>query len=137
MRKRMGELDGNRLGEAKRQFRRWRRGCRRPGRIPRELWVLAAEAAAEHGVEETASRLQLKVERLERWVEQLGPVGEAGELAGADFVELPSVSWGSPGECRVEVDNPSGRKIRIFLKGEAVAQLGAMLPALCGKDPAP
>ena len=124
----------NRLRKAKRQFGRWRRGRHRPGRIPTELWVLAAEAAAEYGVEETASQLQLNVERLERWVEQLGLARDPAESAGADFVELSSVSWGSPGECQVEVEDPSGRKICISLRGSAVAQLATVLPTLCGKE---
>lgn len=68
-----------RLREAKRQVERWRRGRQRPGRISTELWVLAAETAAEQGIEETASGLQLNVERLEGWVEQLGLVCEPAE----------------------------------------------------------
>jgi len=80
--------------------------------------------------------LRVKVERLEHWVEQLGMVNEAGEPARVDFVELSSPPWGSAGECQVEVDDPSGRKVRISLKGSAVAHLGAILPALCGKEPA-
>jgi len=137
MQARTSKVEGNRLRDAKRQFERWRRGRQRPGRIPTELWVLAAETAAEHGIEETASRLQLNVERLEQWVEQLGLVCEPAESTGAAFVELPSVPLRSPGECRVEVEDPSGRRIRISLKGSAVAQLGTVLPALCGKESAP
>jgi hypothetical protein len=82
---------GQRLLVAKRQFELWRQGCRGPGRIPTELWVLAAEAAAELGIEETACQLQVNAERLEQWVKQLG---------------LPGVS-------NVEVEEPSGRKLRI------------------------
>jgi 2-iminoacetate synthase ThiH len=67
---------GQRLLVAKRQFELWRRGCRGPGRVPTELWVLAAEAAAELGIEETACQLRVNAERLEQWVEQLGLHGE-------------------------------------------------------------
>ncbi len=40
---------GDRLREAERQQELWRLRCRRPGRIPAELWLLAAEAVAEQG----------------------------------------------------------------------------------------
>lgn len=125
---------GNRLREAKRQFARWRRGRQRPGRIPTELWVLAAETAAEHGVQETARRLRLNVERLEQWVAQGRRGCGPGESADADFVELPSLPLGSPGECQLEMEDPSGRKVRISLKGAAVAQLATLLATLCGKQ---
>ena len=47
---------GQRMLVAKRQFELWRRGCRGPGRITTELWMLAAEAAVELGIEETAGQ---------------------------------------------------------------------------------
>jgi 2-iminoacetate synthase ThiH len=106
---------GQRLLVAKRQFELWRRGCRGPGRIPTELWVLAAEAAAELGIEETACQLQVNAERLEQWVEQLGLPGGSNGSAGAEFVELSPMPWGPPGECQVEIEEPSGRKLRISL----------------------
>ena len=56
-------LVAERFRVAKRQFERWRQGYRRPGRIPTELWVLAAEAAEEVGVEEAARQLQVSAER--------------------------------------------------------------------------
>jgi hypothetical protein len=86
---------GQRLLVAKRQFELWRRGCRGPGRIPTELWVLAAKAAAELGIE------------------------------------------GAPGECQVEIAEPSGRKLCISLKGSAVGQLASLLATLCGREVAP
>ncbi len=58
----------DRLREAQRQLELWRLRCRGPGRIPTDLWLLAAEPAAEHGVEPTARKLRLNSERLEEWV---------------------------------------------------------------------
>ena len=63
---------GDRLREAQRQWELWRLRCRGPGRIPKELWRLAAEAAAEHGVESTARKLRLNSERLERLQSAVG-----------------------------------------------------------------
>jgi hypothetical protein len=137
MRARTNGAAGQRLREAKGRLQRWRRGCRRPGRIPTELWRLAAEAASEHGVEETAGHLQLDAQRLEQWVQRLGLACRPAEPAAVEFVELPPLAANAWGECHVEVEEPSGRKLRIWLKGSAAAQLGAVLPALCGKEAAP
>lgn len=137
MRARTNGAAGRRLREAKGRLQRWRRGCRRPGRIPTGLWRLAAEAAAEHGVEETARHLQLNARRLEQWVQRLGLACRPAESAAMEFVELPSLAASGLGECHVEVEEPSGRKLRIWLKGSAVAQLGAVIPVLCGREAAP
>lgn len=137
MRARTSGAAGGRLGEAKRQIDRWRRECRRPGRIPVELWQLAAEGAAEQGIEETAGRLRLDAQRLEQWVDQLGLGRSAAEAGGAEFVELPALALTPPGECQVEVAECSGRKLRIWLTDSAVAQLASVTAALCGKDSAP
>lgn len=137
MRARTSGVAGGRLREAKRQIDRWRRGCRRPGRIPVELWKLAAEVAAEQGIEETAGRLRLDAQRLEQWVDQLVLDRSEAEAGGPEFVELPALALNPPGECQVEVADCSGRKLRIWLTGSAVAQLASVAAALCGKDSAP
>jgi len=129
--------NGRRLGEAKRRLKRWRRGRRRPGRIPTELWELAARVAAEHGVEETAKQLQVSAERLAQWVQQLGLDGTPADSAATEFVELPPLAGTALGECQVEMEEPSRRKLRVCLKGSAVAQLATVLRTLCGKEETP
>jgi hypothetical protein len=116
------------LDEARRRFDAWRRSHRWLGRIPKALWRMAAETAAVHGVEATARRLLIDPARLKEWL----PV--AGRAAGAadapQFLELPPLLVGPPAECTLELEDPSGRKLRILLKGQATAQavaLGRML----------
>jgi hypothetical protein len=130
-------LAAERFRVAKRQFDRWRQGCRRPGRIPTELWVLAAEAAEELGVEEAARQLQVPAERLRQWVEQLGLASGPPKPAATEFVELAPLPWAAPGECRIEIAEPSGRKLCISLKGSAVGQLASLLATLCGREVTP
>jgi len=84
---------GDRLREAQRQWELWRLRCRRPGRIPTDLWLLAAEAAAEHGVESTARKLRLNSERLEEWVAQWERTRRPAESDGTEFVELPPLPY--------------------------------------------
>ena len=56
------------MTDAKAKLNRWREGCRGPGRIPDRLWMLAAEAAAEVGIEHAAIQLDVNATRLRQWV---------------------------------------------------------------------
>ena len=119
---------GTRLREAQRRFDLWRRDHRWVGRIPNELWRIAGEAAAVHGVEATAERLRLDASRLGAWLPRTPAAATEGEAPA--FVELPSLIMGPPAECALELEDASGRKLRIMLKGAATAQalaIGQML----------
>jgi hypothetical protein len=116
------------LEAAKRRFDAWRRSHRWLGRIPNELWRLAAETAALHGVEATARRLLVDPARLKQWL----PVVEPAETAAdaPQFLEFPPLVVGPTAECTLELEDTSGRKLRILLKGPATTQavaLGRML----------
>ena len=81
-----------------------------------------------HGVQATAERLLLDPSRLEAWLPRTPAVATEGEAPA--FVELPSLIMGSPAECSLELEEASGRKLRILLKGPATTQalaLGRML----------
>jgi hypothetical protein len=111
-----GELS---LDEARRRFDAWRQSHRWLGRIPQELWRVAAETAAVHGVEATARRLLVDPARLQQWL----PVAEPADVVAApQFLELPPLLVGAPAECTLELEEPSGRKLRILLKGPATTQ---------------
>lgn len=114
------------LEHAKRRLDRWRRSRRGCGRIPDELWQIAAEAASVHGAQETAARLRLDVGRLKKWMDILG----LQDGPPARFVELPPFSAEPTSQCTLELEEPSGRKLRISLKGQATTQaveLGQLL----------
>jgi hypothetical protein len=113
---------GTSLAEVKRRFDAWRREHRWLGRVPNELWRMAGEAAAVHGVEATAERLSLDPRRLEAWLPCNSAAATAGEAPTPAFVELPSLIMGPPAECALELEDASGRKLRILLKGPATAE---------------
>ena len=99
------------LGEADRRFRQWRRDRVFPGRIPHELWRLAAAAACVHGLQRTAERLQVDAARLEAWMGKLGEGGRSAEPASArPFVELPPLDVFGAGDCTLELEEPSGAR---------------------------
>jgi hypothetical protein len=124
------EAAGLRLEQARRRFEQWRRrNCY--GRIPFDLWRCAAAVAAVHGLELTAARLRLDEDRLRQWMRRLeNDAEDASSAQSSQFVELPSLDHGSTPECILELEEPSGRKLRISLKGAATRQaleLGRML----------
>ena len=113
------------LAEARRRFEQWRKFRGRGGRIPHELWMAAVEAAAEHGAEAVATDLGVDLERLRHWTRIAD--GSVSEAAPAAFVELPPLAeFGgmadATAECTLELEEPSGRKLRISLRGPATAQ---------------
>jgi hypothetical protein len=122
------------LTEAKAKLARWRAGCRGPGRIPNRLWMLAAEAAAEVGVEHAAFQLDVSATRLREWVEQRDGRVAPTETTTPDFIELAPMPLPTAGECVVEVAEPSGRKVQVALKGPATARLPEVLRALCARE---
>lgn len=114
------------VAEAKRRFEQWRKFRGSGGRIPHELWMAAAEAATEHGAEAVAADLGVDLARLRDWMRIVD--GGASDGAAA-FVELPALAdfagvadAGPAAECTFELEEPSGRRLRISLKGPATAQ---------------
>ena len=114
------------LAEARRRFERWRKFRGSGGRIPHELWMAAAKAAAARGVEAVATDLGVDLGRLRHWMRILD--GGEPEVAPAAFVELPLAGLagmadaGPMAECTLELEEPSGRRLRISLRGPATTQ---------------
>ena len=111
---------GTSLGETERHFDAWRRSHHWLGRIPNELWRMAAVTATVHGVEATAGRLLVNPARLEQWMQVVEHAEAAADAP--QFLELPPLVVDPTSECTLELEDTSGRKLRILLKGQATAQ---------------
>ncbi len=122
-----------RLERARERFERWR-SERQPGaRIPRSLWASAAKLAKVYGVYRTARALRLDYTGLKRRAAATGgektPRPKAAapaffEMLGAGAVLVP--------ECLVELEDASGAKMRLELKGVDAVQLGALARSFLG-----
>jgi hypothetical protein len=115
---------GGQLARAEVRFDRWRRGRKRRGPIPDELWKMAGEAALVHGVHVTARRLRLNATSLKQQMERLGQ--SRGSDKPACFVQLPLVGPVSVPECILEAEGRDGIKLRIHLKAAATAHAVAL-----------
>jgi len=117
------------LSIALRQFEQWRRRQQGRARLPRDLWVQAVRLAREHGISKTARTLGLRYDSLKKRLAAAGPgqrdPGWTGVPSGPpDFIELlpGGLKPGSP-ECTIEWADDSGAKVRMHVKGIAVADL--------------
>lgn len=123
-----------RLDRARVRFDRWRE--RRERRtIPGELWRAAVKLAADYGVYRTARTLRLNYESLKKRVQAASPDAELSQGRPARFWELiPGAAGGVPTspEYIVEVEDGSGRKLRVQWKGE-FAELSALSQRLWSK----
>ena len=119
------------LEDARRQFERWRGTHEGRSRIPERLWTVAVKAARRFGVHRTSRALRLDYVVLKK------RRGEAAEVDGAargtahpNFVELVP-AWGSPRtDCVVELEEPSGARMRIEVKGVPAPDLVALARSL-------
>lgn len=121
-------MQADSLAEARRRFERWRKTRGSGGRIPHELWMAAGKAAAAHDAESVAAELGLDPERLRYWSRVAA--ADPAENAPATFVELPPradfvgmANTCQAAECLLELEEPSGRRLRIALKGAATTQV--------------
>jgi|ERR1700681_4395514 len=104
------------------RFERWRQGHRSRARIPESLWSEAVELARENGVHATARALRLDYYGLKKRLDGDGRSEcTAKTETKAGFVELLPVA--AVPECVVELENASGAKLKVQLRGHAVPDL--------------
>jgi hypothetical protein len=121
-----GKLEG-----VRRRIERWRQTRKVRSPIPDSLWAAAARMANVYGMNRTARALRLNYYGLKKRVEQQ-TVGAAGaaEMKDADrFVELAPFSSAGSCECLLELENATGAKMRVQLKGIAMPDLAALSQA--------
>jgi len=105
------------------RFAAWRRN--RPGgeRIPMALWKAAAQRAADHGLNQTATVLKLDYYSLKKHVER----SRSASRSKVAFVELPSASMLPASECLIELEDGRGASMRVHLKGAEVPDVLALV----------
>lgn len=114
-----------RLERARKRLERWRRTRERRA-IPEPLWAAAVKLAGEYGVWQTARALRLNYDSLRQRVAATGRRERARVQPVPAFVEWVPGGLGEGRECLVELENAQGTKLRIQLKGGAIAELAAL-----------
>lgn len=116
-----------RLENVRRRFERWRQG-REPGtRIPERLWSAAVKAACLYGISRTATVLRIDYYSLQSRLEE-----ESGSCAASEttpefaFVELAAPAGNASGHCVLELQDATGAKMRVELRGFEAPDLAAL-----------
>lgn len=123
-----------RLEGMRRRFDRWRRTRKGRSRIPEMLWTSAVKAAGKYGLHRTAQVLRLDYYALKKRVETVGSGSMSDGGTVATFVELAPPASGGSCECILELEDPSGAKMRIHLKGVDVPDLAALSRSFWGVE---
>ena len=118
------------LERAVAQFERWRGSREGRSRIPELLWSVAVKAARRFGVHRTGRALRLDYAVLKRHLEADGAEGSSRDVTHPGFVELLPAGSGYRAECVMEVEDPSGVRIRIEVKGVPPPDLVALTRSL-------
>jgi hypothetical protein len=84
---------------------------------------MAAAAAGRFGLYRTSRVLRLDYVTLKRHAEAGMPRGSSREATPPSFVELVPAGGSSGAECVLELEDPSGVRMRIELKGIAPPDL--------------
>jgi hypothetical protein len=118
------------LERCRQRFERWRRTREGHPRIPESLWTVAVKAAGRFGLHRTSRALRLDYMVLKRRAGGGMAQGSSREAAPPSFVELLAGGSANATECVLELEDPSGARVRIELKGIAPPDLVALTRSL-------
>ncbi len=116
---------------ARERFEAWRKTRTGGDRIPDRLWNVAVKTAGKHGPHKTARALRLDYMGLKRRMPG-GGVKATGKSKAPSFVEVRGADALSTGECVAWVEDSSGGKMRIDLRGLDAAQIGRLARSFAG-----
>jgi len=118
------------LSDGRRRFDEFRRTHRSRAPFTEDLWRQAGKLALEHGLNRTARALGVDYYALK---DRRDAVEGRGQKA--DFVEF--LPWGvsSGPECTIELEEQSGAKMRVRIKGVQLPDLAAITGAFRGGEP--
>ena len=119
---------GRALRRAMRRFEAWRRDPSRGRRIPENLWALADEAAREDGVSPAANGLGLDYGRLKRRLKttRAPRPKPARPKRKAELIEVPQAVLPSGPVCAVEVQDGTGRRLRVEYRNVKAPELASV-----------
>ena len=131
MKPRSTPIESPKIAKVRRELGRWRESHTRGSRIPDALWASAAELARKHGLSRIARALELDYYSLKKHLERTPSPTRSRREGPASFVEIALPGAAKSPEYVVELEHPSGMKMRVKLKGTPeVAELEAVASAL-------
>jgi hypothetical protein len=111
------------MESVRQRLERWRRKRKQRSPIPEQLWASAADLAHRYGLAKTARSLRLDYYSLKERIEACDRPRSHEMNPRPAFVELVPQAAAAVSECTIELEDPSGARMRIHLKGSGVPDL--------------
>ena len=111
------------------RFVAWRKTRASGERIPESLWTSAVKMAAAHGLNRTARVLKLDYYSLKKRVD-----GASSLAQSSPFVELPSSPLSIVSECVIELEDATGSRMRVHVKGQNLPDVLALSRSFWNAD---
>ena len=109
--------------EVREQFEQWRRTRRKRGLIPEQLWEAAVSLTKEYTIHEITKTLRLNYQKFKERAQRKEKEKKDPRVTRAQFLEL-NVSHSHKGvECVIEIENLTGRRMKMSLIGETEGDL--------------
>jgi len=118
--------------ELSRQIERWRSNRPRLMAMPEPLWAEAANLAKQYSAARIARFLRLDYYSLKERMEGPGRDNSAQSEKKPAFIELQALPGTPVSECIIELQHSRGSRIRIQVKGAAMADLTTLSRTLWG-----
>jgi hypothetical protein len=115
----------NSLSRLAARFEEWRNDPKKSRRIPQELWQAAVDLSKEYSINYVSKALRLSYTDLKKRInaeskENLPTIKTQSRMK---FIELGLEKPSSIPECTVEMEDGSGAKMRIHLRGRTYLDL--------------
>ena len=109
-----------RLAQVRDQFENWRKTRQKRTAIPEALWEAAVSLSRDYPTLQISKALRLNYTTLKNRVQAAHSGFFQRTGAGSAFVELDFSRSTFPSECIVEMEDTTGSKMKMHLKGVAV-----------------
>ena len=113
------------LSSAAARFEAWRKN-RTTRRIPEELWSLAADLGAHHGLSRAARALRVDYYGLKKRIDAAAAPDPSGTDAPPAFVSILTAPSAEVSDGLIEFERAGGEKMRIHWKGGVTPDLAAL-----------
>jgi hypothetical protein len=105
------------IEDVRQRFEQWRESRKQRAPIPDRLWEGAVELCANHSIYRISRSLRLDYNALKRRVHYFHPENLPESVTSSAFVELDLQSSLPETECLVEMEDKSGAKRKLYIKG--------------------
>ena len=123
------------LDQIREQFEAWRQGRKKRSAIPDKLWQSAVSLCQDHSISKVSSTLRLNHAVLKHRVGAYGINHPVSRITAPRFIELDMRPSKSAFECIVEMSEPKGSTMRVYVKGETGLDLLELGKAFWSKRP--